>query len=330
MSVAAKSLVEKFEEKGLPTGKVATIFNNDESSFSNRVCWNHVRNLRTKNLDVGDAQAVFDYCKLKESENPNFFYAIQLDDDSQMDSPNIQAFEKEWERIKDDYELANNEWLNELYKIRESWVPIYNRSTFFAGMNTTLRSESINSFFDSFVHATTTLQEFVIKFEKAVDSRLEAERREDYESRHKHCILSNGSKLEEHVASIYTRNIFFKFQDELGKINQFTKVKIKRDGLRHILVIFQAKRIAEIPDHFILQRWTKEANKGFEASYTENNFVAQFTTSKIIRRVHAQQQASILVDLAEESEEMYKFIILELCNTHKSAIATKTNSLTVF
>ncbi|CAL0323384.1 unnamed protein product [Lupinus luteus] len=98
---------------------------------------------------------------------------------------------------------------------------------------------------------------------------------------------------------------------------------------RHILVIFQAKGIVQIPEHFILQRWTKEANKGIEATYTENNFPAQFSTSKILRRVHAQQQASILVDMAEESEEMYKFIISELCNTHKSAIAMKENSLTV-
>ncbi|KAF1864300.1 hypothetical protein Lal_00029458 [Lupinus albus] len=473
MSVAAKSLVERFEEEGLPTGKVAAIFNNGESSFSHRDCWNHVRNLRRKNLDAGDAQAVFDYCKLKETENPNFFYAIQLDDDSRMvnffwvdsrsrvayqqfgdaitfdttyktnkynmpfapffglnnhyqsilfgcalqqdesersfiwlfqkwleamdgkklvsiitdqdiairgaiakvfpesrhrlclwhimqkfptrlahiyhkqsmfkrdlkrcirDSPNIEVFEKEWERIKNDYELEDNEWLNGLYKIKESWVPIYNRSTFFAGMNTTQRK-----------------------------------RREDYESRHKHRILSTGSKLEEHAASIYTRNIFGKFQDELGKINQFTKVKIRRDGprnvyqvsscydiqdtvivdinldskvakcdcqmyefmgilCRHILVIFQAKGVVQIPDHFILKRWTKEANKGIEASYIENNFDAEFTTSKIVRRMHAQQQASILVDLAEESEEMYKFIISELSNTHKSAIIMKTSSIIV-
>ncbi|RZC09037.1 hypothetical protein D0Y65_015666 [Glycine soja] len=48
-----KSLVEKFEEEGLPTRKVASIFNNGDSSFSNKDCWNHIRNLRRKNLDIG-------------------------------------------------------------------------------------------------------------------------------------------------------------------------------------------------------------------------------------------------------------------------------------
>ena len=58
MGVAAKCLVEKFEEEGIPTGKVASIFNIGDSSFSNRDCWNHIRNFRRKNLDIGDAQAV--------------------------------------------------------------------------------------------------------------------------------------------------------------------------------------------------------------------------------------------------------------------------------
>lgn len=55
MSVAAKNLVEKFHQEGLPTGKVATMFNNGSSSFSKRDCWNHLRNVRSRKLEVGDA-----------------------------------------------------------------------------------------------------------------------------------------------------------------------------------------------------------------------------------------------------------------------------------
>jgi len=133
-----------------------------------------------------------------------------------------------------EYNLENNEWLQGLYSIRASWIPVYNRSDFFAGMNTTQRSESINSFFDSFVNASTTLQEFVLKFEKALYSRLEAEKREDYESKHKSRRFTTWSKLEVHVGSIYTRNIFCKFQDELAKINKFRRKKIKREGASYV------------------------------------------------------------------------------------------------
>ena len=86
-------------------------------------------------------------------------------------------------------------------------------------MNTTQRSESINAFFDSFIDATTTLQEFVSKIERAMDSQLEVQKKEDYESRHKSRILRTRSKLEEHASFIYARNIFGKFQDDFRKIN---------------------------------------------------------------------------------------------------------------
>lgn len=73
MIAATKSLVEKFDEEGVPTGKVATMFQGEDNAFSSRDCWNHLRNLRRRNLDVGDAQAVFKFCKKKQVENPNFF-----------------------------------------------------------------------------------------------------------------------------------------------------------------------------------------------------------------------------------------------------------------
>ena len=181
-----------------------------------------------------------------------------------------------------------------------------------------------------------------------------------------HVFYILGQNLRSMPHFVYTRNIFGKFQNELGKINQFTKQKISRDGpryvyqvsscydaqdtfvvdidldlktakcgcqlfefmgilCRHILVIFQAKGIFQIPSHFILQRWTKDANRFIEAIYSENNFDSQYNTSRISRRVHAQHEASILVDLAEELEELYEFIISKLAHTRQSAITMKTN-----
>jgi hypothetical protein len=52
-----------------------------------------------------------------------------------------------------------------------------NRNTFFARMNTTQRSESIDAFSDSIMDSRTTLQDIVTKFAKAMDSRYEKERK---------------------------------------------------------------------------------------------------------------------------------------------------------
>ena len=53
------------------------------------------------------------------------------------ESPSVEKFEEAWKSLILTYGLERNEWLEGLYDIRESWVPVYNRNTFFAGMNTT-------------------------------------------------------------------------------------------------------------------------------------------------------------------------------------------------
>lgn len=55
----------------------------------------------------------------------------------------VQSFEEERNRLIIEYILEENVWLQGLYKIRESWIPIYNRSTLII----LKRTESINAFF---------------------------------------------------------------------------------------------------------------------------------------------------------------------------------------
>lgn len=81
----AKKLIEKFSESDLPISKVPAIFNCDaEINVSQRSCWNHRRNLRLMNLDRGDADALFQYCKWKQVQDANFYYAIQTDDEDRL------------------------------------------------------------------------------------------------------------------------------------------------------------------------------------------------------------------------------------------------------
>ena len=51
--------------------------------------------------------------------------------------------------------------LLKMYKLRGQWVNTYLKDIFCAGMTTTERSESINSFFDDLVNVNTKLVEFV-------------------------------------------------------------------------------------------------------------------------------------------------------------------------
>ncbi|XP_052291650.1 protein FAR1-RELATED SEQUENCE 5-like [Citrus sinensis] len=288
MPKAAKNLTEAFHKENLPIAKVRSILGGSQMGFNNRDCYNHLRNVRHKQLDGGDAQSVLIYFRKKQAENPQFFYAIQCDEKGQatnffwvdarsrlayhcfgdvvsfdttyrtnkydmpfapftgvnhhlqsiqfgcallqdetevtfqwlfetwleamggrppvsiitdqdlamkraivtvfpnthhrlclwhikkkfaeklshvyfkksrfkiglkkciMSTYKVEEFEETWKSLIIEYKLEDNEWLNHLYEIRASWAPVYNRSIFFVGMNTTGRSEGINSFFDGF------------------------------------------------------------------------------------------------------------------------------------------------------------------------------------
>lgn len=119
------------------------------------------------------------------------------------------------------YGLEDNAWLQHLYQARASWVPVYNRVTFYAGMNTTGRSEGVNAFFDAFATSTTNLREFVVKYEQALKQIVKKESDEDFVTEHKYRIVGDLEFLLKHAASIYTRNVFKKFKDECEEVKRY-------------------------------------------------------------------------------------------------------------
>ncbi|KAJ3676892.1 hypothetical protein LUZ60_002616 [Juncus effusus] len=151
-----------------------------------------------------------------------------------------EDFEDRWMELMKEYGLENNEWLQQLYAIRESWVPVYNRGTFFAGMNTTGRSEDVNSFFNEFVNPDTNLIEFVVRYNQALKRIVRREMDEDYESEHKYRIVEDDEFLLKHAASVYTRNVFNKFKAELKDARKF-KVEEMINRERFQLFVVKSK-----------------------------------------------------------------------------------------
>jgi len=77
------------------------------------------------------------------------------------DSQTCEEYEENWKDLLESYNLHDNAWLHKLYMEKTFWVPAYMKYTFRAGMNSTQRSESMNTFFYVYVHLQTTLKEFV-------------------------------------------------------------------------------------------------------------------------------------------------------------------------
>ncbi|KAF8395643.1 hypothetical protein HHK36_019593 [Tetracentron sinense] len=146
------------------------------------------------------------------------------------DSLKIETFETSWMSMIKEYDLAENEWLTNLYEIRQKWVPVYLKDTFYAGMSTTQRSESMNAFFDKYVNSQTYLKEFVDKYEMALKDKYEKEMKADFESFNGCPVLTTECCFEIQLSKVYTKGIFKKFQREVtGMCRCFTIDQVKVD-----------------------------------------------------------------------------------------------------
>ncbi|KAK9986704.1 hypothetical protein SO802_031655 [Lithocarpus litseifolius] len=220
-------------------------------------------------------------------------------------------------------------------KFSEEGLPTGKDAMMFnVGMNTTQRSESINAFFDSFVNSRTTLKDFVVKFAKVVDNRYKKERKEDFDSRHKTPSLEkvekNGTFYRYKVTSSFDPDDAFIVKLNLeSKVYECDYQLFECMGIvcKQMLLIFQVKNIFQIPSHYILQCWTKEANKELKSVEYKSSFEDEHHMSRALRSIHVCQRVSQLSYLAEKSEDIYKMIISDLDHTLKKAFGMENELL---
>ncbi|KAK6157052.1 hypothetical protein DH2020_011300 [Rehmannia glutinosa] len=165
------------------------------------------------------------------------------------------------------------------------------------------RSESVNSFFDKYVHKKTTVQEFIKQYEAILQDRYEEEAKASSDTWNKQPALKSPSPFEKHLAGLYTHAVFRKFQVEvLGAVACIPKREEQVDATmtfkvqdfernqefvvtlnelksevscichlfefkgflcRHALIVLQISGISVIPSQYILKRWTKDAKSRY-------------------------------------------------------------------
>lgn len=170
---------------------------------------------------------------------------------------------------------------------------------FLAGTSTAQRSESMNSFFDKYIHKKITLKEFVKQYRLILLNRYDEEEIADFDTLHKQPALKSPSPWEKQMSTIYTHAIFKKFQVEvLGVAGCQSRIEVG-DGTavryivqdyekdeeflvtwkelssevscfcrlfeykgflcRHALSVLQRCGCSSVPSHYIMKRWTKDA-----------------------------------------------------------------------
>ena len=132
----------------------------------------------------------------------------------------VVEFESEWANFISTFELSSNEWLGSLYADRERWVPTFLKHRFWAGMSTTQRSEGTNAFFDSYINPTTTLQQFVHQYDKALTHKVEKENEADFASLNTIILCGSQSLIERQFQTAYTHAKFTEVQTKFrAKMN---------------------------------------------------------------------------------------------------------------
>ncbi|KAK8624698.1 hypothetical protein V6N13_089586 [Hibiscus sabdariffa] len=161
----------------------------------------------------------------------------------------VEEFESCWLSLVDRYELRDHEWLQMMYNDRRHWIPVYLRDTFFAEMSITQRSDSMNSYFDGFVNASTNLNQFFKLYEKALESRNEKEVKADYDTMNTSPALKTPSPMEKQASELYSRKLFMRFQEEL--VGTLTFMASKSDDDDDIITYQVAKFGEDHKSYFV-------------------------------------------------------------------------------
>ncbi|KAL6526530.1 hypothetical protein OROGR_015620 [Orobanche gracilis] len=257
-------------------------------------------------------------------------------------SQTASEFDSSWNMLVNKYNLRENTWFKEMYRMRKCWVPLHIKGTFFAGIPV---DGSLISYFSTILTAQTPLDEFTIRYEKALEQRREEERKEDFNSFNLHAVLHTKDPIEEQCRRLYTITMFKVFQRELLECYSYVGMKINVEGAisrylvqkcgngderntvafnssnlniscsckmfefegvlcRHALKVFQIMNIKELPPRYILHRWTKNAKCGIILRDVDSGGGPQ--DFKALMLWSLREEARSYVEAGVESWERYK------------------------
>ncbi|KFK35799.1 hypothetical protein AALP_AA4G037900 [Arabis alpina] len=144
----------------------------------------------------------------------------------------VVEFEAAWGFMVHNYGVIDNEWLRTLYEDRARWAPVYLKDTYFAGIAAARPGETLNPFFERYIHKQTPLKEFLDKYELALQKKHKKETLSDIES-----LTLNNTELktkcsfETQLSRIYTKDMFKKFQVEVEEMYScFSTTQLHIDG----------------------------------------------------------------------------------------------------
>ncbi|XP_065865854.1 protein FAR1-RELATED SEQUENCE 3 isoform X2 [Euphorbia lathyris] len=213
----------------------------------------------------------------------------------------IEEFESSWSSILDKYDLRMHDWLQSLYDARAQWVPVYFRDTFFAVIspNQGFDGSFFDGYVNQQTTLPLFFRQYERALENSFERELEADfdticttavpRTPSPMEKQAAELYTRKifAKFQEELVEtfVYTAN---KIEGD-GSISTFRVAKFEDDNrayivtlnypemrancscqmfeysgilCRHILTVFTVTNVLQLPEHYILNRWTRNAKNG--------------------------------------------------------------------
>ncbi|CAN0924845.1 Protein FAR1-RELATED SEQUENCE 5 [Linum grandiflorum] len=207
-----------------------------------------------------------------------------------------------WNNILKKYNLENNEWLHGIFSEKEKWAMVYGRFMFIADMKSTQRSESMNNVLKKYLKPKHNMLYFFDHYSRLVEDRRYQELLAEFKMRDTRLLLKVDVDMLRHASRVYPHKVFNMFQEEYVKALDWTIDKISKNEdevvykVRHIggntdhrvqikpalqmvkcscmkfnfvgilcahaLKALKKKNIKQVPEHYLLKRWKRDAKDG--------------------------------------------------------------------
>ncbi|XP_030937910.1 protein FAR-RED IMPAIRED RESPONSE 1-like [Quercus lobata] len=238
-----------------------------------------------------------------------------------------------WNEMLDKYNVCENKWLVDLFKLKEKWAQAYVKRTFTVGMKTTQLSESFNVNLKDFLRTDLNIVEFFTHFETVVNQKRDKELEAKYNSRQKFPRLKlKSSPMLNQVATVYTpkfdlfqteveeimalsileRNVSQTHSYVIGVFNQNGKYEVMWNPLdetlscscrkfesfgilcRHGLRVFDVLDIKLIPNRYIMKMWRRDVKDGSGKNCTTHNIKPDTRLEYVDRNCKANVEEDII------------------------------------
>uniref|UniRef100_A0A8I6X7M0 SWIM-type domain-containing protein n=1 Tax=Hordeum vulgare subsp. vulgare TaxID=112509 RepID=A0A8I6X7M0_HORVV len=154
------------------------------------------------------------------------------------DSYAPEEFEARWIAMVRQHGVAEHPDFVYLYEKRRCWVPAYFMHKFYPFLQTTQRSEGFNAVLKKYVNPQNSIMDFIRQYATIQEKIMCAESKQDADTTITTARRWSYNPIELQMSSIYTRNIFLRFQGEMQSLLSYS---CKQMGAQEYMVDCIAK-----------------------------------------------------------------------------------------